>query len=164
MIKAALVCKSSDMKLTLTQLQKAIITPMRNLSYQTFLSLYGAHSATLNGTTYRIKDFLVFSINNDEPIFGKIIAMIVSTAKETLFVLQMFHTIHFNMHVHSLEVCGSNVVNVYSLDELLDHLLLNFATLVIAGIYLFVLRICINISLQLNKIMLTITSFMINIT
>ena len=79
MIKAALVCKTSDMKLTLTQLQKAFFTLMHNLksSYQTFLSLYRAHSAILNGTTYRIKDVLVFSINNDEPIFGK---MIVTTA------------------------------------------------------------------------------------
>ena len=123
MIKAALVCKTSDMKLTLTQLQKAFFTLMHNLksSYQTFhyiLSLYRAHSAILNGTTYRIKDVLVFSINNDEPIFGK---MIVTTAKKNLFVLP--HTIHLNMHVHSFEVCGSNV---YRLDELLDHLLLHF--------------------------------------
>ena len=58
MIKAPLVCKTSDMKLTLTQLQKAIITPMRNLKKQLsniplYSVLYRAHSATLNGTTYR---------------------------------------------------------------------------------------------------------------
>ena len=52
--------------------------------------------------------------------------MIVTPAKETLNVLQMFHTIHFNMHVHSFEVCASNFVNVYRLDELLDHLPLHF--------------------------------------
>ena len=61
------------------------------------------------------------AVNDEEPLFGKIVDIIVSTIQETLFVLQIYNTLCFNEHYHAYEVAASSSVVVYFVNQLCDY-------------------------------------------
>ena len=64
-----------------------------------------ASLATVNGTTYKREDVVCYGIEDEKPLFGKIMQCLVTPTEETVLVICALNTSCWNKHFHSFEVC-----------------------------------------------------------
>ena len=79
-------------------------------------------SATINNTTYKKEAVVVYAIEDDQPVFGKIEDLIVTPSQECFFIVSPLIASP-SYHFHSFEVtCMSqNSKFVFRHDSLVDH-------------------------------------------
>ena len=78
-------------------------------------------SATIEGTTYR-KEAVIFSHEDDQPVFGEIKELLVTSTQECLFLLSQLVTSHFDTHFHAYAVIhGGHRTMVCTHAQLLDY-------------------------------------------
>lgn len=68
---------------------------------------YRVLSATICGTTYKKEAVLVYAIEDDQPVFGKIEDLIVTPSQECFFVLSPLTALP-SRHFHSFEVTATS--------------------------------------------------------
>lgn len=78
-------------------------------------------SAVISGTTYRKETVVVCGIEDDTPMFGRIMELIVTPLQECLFVICPLLTIAFQHHYHAYEVVPTNSTVVYRHRQLFDY-------------------------------------------
>ena len=66
-------------------------------------SLIRIRSATINGTTYQRGIVLIYAMEDDQPLFGKIEDLIVTPSQEWLFILSALVT-YRSYHFHAFIV------------------------------------------------------------
>ena len=78
-------------------------------------------SAVINGTTYRKGTVVVCGIEDDIPVFGRIMELIVTPHQECLFVICPLLTLAFQHHYHAYKVVLTDSSVVYDHVQLFDY-------------------------------------------
>ena len=89
---------------------------------QLICHVYRVSYADINGTKYSKGNILLCTFDDGEPIFGRVLDIIVTQSKDCLFVLQPFIVVTFNQHYNAYEVV--QLPNEYTIcrhKDLLDH-------------------------------------------
>ena len=69
-----------------------------------YIIIYRVFHAEICGTKYAKGNVLICGISNGDPIFGKILDILVTTCGDCLFVLTPYIASTFNRHFNSYEV------------------------------------------------------------
>ena len=83
--------------------------------------LIRVRSVVINGTIYRKETVVVCGIEDDTPMFGEIMELIVTPHQECLFVICPLLTIAFHHHYHAYEVAPTDSIVVYHHEQLFDY-------------------------------------------
>ena len=75
----------------------------------------------ISGTTYRKGTVVVCGVEDDIPMFGSIVDIIVTPIQECFFVLSAFTTSAFQHHYHAYEVCPTDSNFVCHFRQLFDY-------------------------------------------
>ena len=78
-------------------------------------------SAIIRGTTYRRGTVVLCGIEDDTPMFGRIMELIVTPHQECLFVVCPLLTITFQRHYHAYEAVLTDSSVMYNHAQLFDY-------------------------------------------
>lgn len=84
-------------------------------------SLYRVLSTTICGVTYVRGEIVVCAIEDDMPVFGKIVECIVTPRQECLFIIAPFITVCFRYHYLAFEVVPVQDTVVFNHEQLCDY-------------------------------------------
>ena len=94
------------------------VASLHNIS---FSLLYRVLSTTICGMTYVIGEVVVCAIEDDMPVFGKIVEFIVTPRQECLFIISSFITVCFHYHYHAFKVVAMQDTVGFHYEELCDY-------------------------------------------
>lgn len=77
--------------------------------------------ADINGTRYSKADLLICSMCDDDPLFGKLVDLVITQSNKCWLVLQPFKATRFNQHFNSYEVEPQGNYIICQQQDLVDH-------------------------------------------
>ena len=101
-----------------------MINKLDNAFIMSFIhtSLIRIRSATINGTTYQRGIVLIYAMEDDQPLFGKIEDLIVTPSQEWLFILSALVTYRsYHFHAFIVSAIARNTQLVYRHNKLVDY-------------------------------------------
>lgn len=89
--------------------------------YESFFTFCRVSFADINGTRYSKGDLLICGMCDDDPLFGKLVDLVVTQNNECWLVLQPFKATRFNQHFNSFEIEPQGNYIICQQQDLVDH-------------------------------------------